>query len=63
MAGQGGDSERVLKWSIDYCYGKMWRLDCTGGPKKVIIFEFSLKIDFFNFLSTLLHIYQETDKI
>ena len=49
MPDQGGDSEKVLSFSIDYSQGKIEDEGCIGGRKKNEKIENFEKFEFFRF--------------
>ena len=49
MPDQGGDSEKVLSFSIDYSQGEIEDEGCIGGRKKMKILKFFKKSNFFQF--------------
>ena len=46
MADQGGGSEKVLSFSIDYSWGETEDLGCIRGAQKMQISEFFVKVNF-----------------
>ena len=46
MADQGGGSEKVLSFSIDYSWGEIEDLGCIRGVQKNAHFEIFVKVNF-----------------
>ena len=50
MPDQGGDSEKVLSFSIDYLQAEIENKGCTGGRKKMKNLKIFEKFNFYQFL-------------